>query len=467
MILCLLLLIQPVISVSAQQTDASVVSGCRTPDAAVALGGSEKMVDTSKAVFVYERSTGTLIYSYNADQTIYPSSMVKMMTALVALEYGDPEDVCTVTRSALDSVAIGSVSAGLVRGEEITLKDLLYCMMVASANDASVVIAEHIAGSQAAFIQMMNEKAQELGCTGTHFSNVHGLHDAETYTTARDIAKIVLAGLENEEFKAMFQAATYTVPATNKSEERTVVTTNYMMSKDVTRRYFDARVTGGKTGATDAAGRCLAVTAEVNGMDVVAVVMGAEATYEVEGLVVKTFGSFEEMTQILDYVQEGYEIRELFGDNQALYQYGVENGSNNVVATAADAVSCVLPKGTESEELTWSYLQNDTLTAPVMKGQAVSCLQIRYGEICVAQTDLVAMNAVDVYQQYTQPQGAANAAQEEEHGMKIAMVFGIVLGVLAAVVIILFALRAVRIALIKARVRRRRKVRRQEQRRRR
>ena len=141
------------------------------------------------------------------------------------------DDVCTVTSSALNSIAIGSVSAGLKRGEQLTLRDLMYCMMVASANDACAVIAEHVGGNQENFIQMMNEKAADLGCTGTHFSNVTGLHDENTYTTIRDICKIIDAGMENEEFKTMFQTANYTVPATEKSEVRELVTTNNMMTK--------------------------------------------------------------------------------------------------------------------------------------------------------------------------------------------------------------------------------------------
>lgn len=464
LILCLLFLMPS--AVSATEADASVSAGCHSVDGQVPLGGTEKIVDTSNAVFVYERTSGTLIYSYNADEIIYPSSMVKMMTALVALENGNLDDVVTVTRSALDSVAIGSVSAGLVRGEEISLRDLLYCMMVASANDASAVIAEYIGGSQENFIRMMNEKAVSIGCTDTNFSNVHGLHDADTYTTVRDICRIVLEGLENESFKAMFEAETYTVPATNKSEERFVVTTNYMMSTEETKRYFDARVTGGKTGATDQAGRCLAVTADVKGMDVVAIVMGAKATYEVEGLVLKTFGSFEEMTQILDFVQQGYEIRELFGAEQALYQYSVAGGSNDAVASAADTVRCVLPVGIEPQELTWNYGQPESgLAAPVAQGDRISCLQVWYGDICVAQSDLVAMTAVEEYREYTQPQGAANAANEEEHGMKIAIVIGWILGICAGVLILMVLVRSVRIAVVKARLRRRRMNRRREQRR--
>jgi D-alanyl-D-alanine carboxypeptidase (penicillin-binding protein 5/6) len=176
--------------------------------------------------------------------------MVKLMTALVALEKGDLSDEVTVTKRALNLLTAGAATAGLVAGEELTLEQLLYCLMVGSANDAALVIAEHIGGNQDIFVAMMNQKAEELGCTGTHFSNAHGLHDEETYTTARDICRITDAALENEVFRAMFTMESYTVPATNKSEERVLWTTNHMMSTHTRRDYFDSRVTGGKTCVT-------------------------------------------------------------------------------------------------------------------------------------------------------------------------------------------------------------------------
>ena len=328
--LCLMLLMQ-LLCVSAFAADASVTSGSHSVDAAVPLSESKQLLETSKAVILYELNSDTLVYSWNPDAKIYPSSMVKLMTALVALEEGNLSDTVVVTKSALSHVAIGSVSAGLKSGEELSLEALLYCMMTASANDASTVIAEHIAGSQEAFIQLMNDKAAELGCTGTHYSNVHGLHDEQTYTTARDICRILDAALENEQFEALFTAKTYTIPATNKSEQRLIVTSNHMMSKEETSKYFDERVTGGKTGATDAAGRCLAVTAEANGMKLLGIVMGAVPTYEEEGIILKTYGSFEEMKTLLDFGCDSFEYRQVFYANQALKQYPVSGGTNSVV----------------------------------------------------------------------------------------------------------------------------------------
>lgn len=458
LILSVLILFLPLTEISAAEIDLTVVNGCHSVDAALPVGGNDKLVETSKAVIVYERTTGTMIYTYNADQTIYPSSMVKLMTAIVALEQAKMDDVVTVTRSALDSVAIGSVSAGLKRGEEITIGDLLYCMMVASANDAAAVIAEHIAGGQAGFVMLMNEKASQLGCDGTHFSNVHGLHEDDNYTTARDVLKILEYGLSNPEFKAMFETVSYTVPATNKSDPRKIATTNYMMSKG---KYYDARVTGGKTGATDEAGRCLAVTADVGDMELVAVVMGAKATYSEDGLSVERFGSFEEMEEILDHVQDHFECRQLYYEGQVIAQYPVSGGRNNVVTMPVSGGYCVIPKNITMNDLTWNYAATvQDLSAPVKAGQIITAMEIWYGDVCLSKTDLVAMNSVAVYEPYSEPQSTTDEKNEQAHGKLLAQILGVVLIAIVVVLVGMFLVRILQMALLKARVRRRRKNRR-------
>ncbi len=383
----------------AQTQDQSVLNGSHSPDAKMPLSDEGKLTETAKAVILYELSSDTLVYAYNADGMIYPSSMVKVMTALVALENAQLEDRVVVTKRALSYVEVGSVSAGLKAGEELSLQDLLYCMMTASANDASTVIAEFIGGTQEAFVKMMNQKAAALGCTGTNFTNAHGLHDEQNYTTARDVCRILDAALDIPEFKMLFCSETYTVPATNKSEERQVVTSNDMMSRENTKKYYDERVTGGKTGATDEAGRCLAATAEGNGMELLTIVMGAEAVYSADKLSLITNGSFVETAALLDYAMDNFECRQVFSKDQIISQYPVQNGTNAVAARPADAAYTVLPKETDSKKLTWIYGDSvGTLTAPVEEGQVLSAVQVWYGSKCLAQTDLVAANAVPVYQ---------------------------------------------------------------------
>lgn len=449
--LCLLVLAQPIF---AAENDIAVVSGCRTVDAAYALGGGDKILETTEAAILYERSTGTLLYNFNADARIYPSSMVKLMTALVAMEQAELTDVVTVTRSALNTVEIGSVSAGLKAGEKISLNDLLYCMMVSSANDAAAVIAEYIGGTQDGFVALMNSKAEALGCRDTHFSNATGLHDEQTYTTARDVLRILEAGLADEAFTAMFCCKEYTVPETNESAERTVTTTNDMMLQT---KYRDARVTGGKTGATDLAGRCLAVTAEVGNMELVGIVMGADAEYEESGLALTMNYSFVEMTQLLDFAQDSFTCSQLFFDDQVVDRYAVTNGANDVAVTPADEDRCVLPKEATAQDLVWEHSKAANLTAPVSKGQTVTAMTVWYNGICLARTDLIAMTDVDIYQAYQTPGGDD---QEEKNSQILGVVLGIIAGIAVLIFVAMLTIRAINTAMIKARVRRRRRNRR-------
>lgn len=455
--LCLCLVLLGSMPVAAAEL--SIEASCRGVEAELPLGGSEQFLETSQAVVLYERSTGSLIYGYDIDKQIYPSSMVKLMTALVALRYGDMNSMVTASRAALDSVGIGVVSVSLVRGEEMSLGDLLYCMMVASANDASAVIAEHIGGSQEGFVDMMNEMAEELGLTGTHFSNAHGLHADDNYTTARDVLKVLDYGLEIPEFRSMFEAYTYTVPATNKTDERVLTSTNNMMKP--TAKQYDQRVTGGKTGSTDQAGRCLAITAQVGNMELIGIVMGAKATYSADGSYLTSYGSFEEMKELLDFGQKGYECRQLFFENQVIAQYPVINGSNNVVTTPADEAFCVVPKGITEEELTWKYEQQLTgLTAPIEQGQFVTMMEVWYGDICLAKTELVAMNRVTVPTPLTEDRITGDELVEQEDGKVIAMILGCLLILVILVMAGWVLVRVIRRAVLKARVRRRRRNRR-------
>ena len=409
LLLVFILLVQclalPVLALD--EGDAAITSGCVTLDGQKPVYPGGQLLDTAKAVILYERNSDTLVYSWNPDTRLDPSGMNKIMTALLAIEMGDPDAVVTVSRTALDSVAIGSVSAGLKSGEEITLRDLLFCMMVGSANDAAAVIAEHIGGSQGGFVGLMNQRANELGCENTMFMNPNGLSHEKQYSTARDLAKITCAALENELFVELFSAVKYSVPATNKSEQRDIVTTNYLMSKETVRTQFDERVTGGKTGALSTTDRSLISTAESGGQRYLAVVMSAQGTVTANGLSVKTFGSFEETRALLDHGFGTYSQRQLLHENQVMEQFQVNGGENDVIAHPRDAVVVMLPN--DAVELDVSYrcsVLDQGLTAPLKRGDVIGTVEVWFRGLCVGQSDLVAMydvNEPGVYNVSLQP----------------------------------------------------------------
>lgn len=402
-----------------------VSSGSVGLDAQQPLSGSEKLLDTAKSAILYELTSETMVYAWNPDIAVDPSGMNKLMTAMLALETADLDTMVTVSRTVINSVAlIGSVSANLKVGEEISLRDLLYCMMVGSANDAAVVIAEHIASTEELFVQMMNQRALELGCRNTHFVNASGLPQEGQYTTARDLAKIAAAALENELFSQMFSAVNYTVPATNKVKERYIVTTNYLMSKESVKDQYDSRVTGGKTGALSTTDRSLICTAENSGKRYLVVVMSAQGTVTADGLAATTFGSFEETRVLLDYGFKQYSVRQVLQTGQVLGQFPVSGGENDVFAGAAENILSTLPIVVQPEEVTYRcVLLGDALTAPIEEGQVIGSAEAWYRDICVGRSDLVAMHAV-------RPVGEQmktiipSAVPEEDHTLRNWLILG-------------------------------------------
>lgn len=385
LLLALLLAIPlPVGAASAQQ-------GADTLDAMVPLQSQQLEGTTAQAVVLYELGSDTMVYGWQPDTPVDPSGMNKIITALLAIELGNPESVVTVTRNALNSVQIGAMSAGLKVEEQITLRDLLYCMMVGSANDAAAVIAEHISGSQENFVVLMNQRAVELGCTNTVFMNANGLSCEGQHTTARDLAKITKAALEQEFFVELFTAINYTVPATNKSEERELKTTNYMMSKESVRTEFDERVTGGKTGALSTTDRSLICTAEQGSLRYLSVVMSAKGT--VNGNAVTGFGNFADTEKLLDHVFGNYTVRQLLYAGQVMEQFSVSGGQNDIVGCASADLYSALPLELVPEDVTLRFMPEE-LAAPIAKDQKIGTVQVWYQDLCVGQCDMLAVYAV-------------------------------------------------------------------------
>ncbi len=394
-ILCFFLsfICTPAMATSSAIGDSTVaMNSCHGIDATSALLGTQKMVDNAKAVMLYEATSDTLMYAWNADERMYPASLVKIMTALIAVEQGNGSDVVTVTESAISAIPYDAVSADLVYGEQISLEELLYCLLVGSANDAAVVIAEHISGSQSAFVQKMNARAQEIGCTGTQFTNAHGLHDDAQYTTARDAARILSAAIKNELFRTVFTSIKHNVPATNMSSERALVSGNSMLDS-ASKLYYDPRVIGGRTGVTNDGRRCLASVAENNGMQLICVVMGSDTVYQEDGYSAVSVGGYHETTALLDAGLDGYKAVQVLFADQAIRQIAVPDGDSNVVVGPKISVSAVLPEAVTVNDLSMRYT-DQILQAPVASGQYVSSVEVWHGNMCVAQAELYAMNSV-------------------------------------------------------------------------
>nr|MDD6334950.1 D-alanyl-D-alanine carboxypeptidase [bacterium] len=225
-----------------------------------------------QSCILIDNHTGDVLFEKDADAKRYPASTTKLMTALLALELTSPLDMVTADKACLD-ISADSTKIALQPGEVLSMEELLYGLLVSSGNDCANAIAVYVAGSVPAFIDMMNQRAKELGMDGTHYVNAHGLHDDEHYTTARDMAKLAQQLQQFELFCTIVKTAKHTIPATNLSAARTLITTNHLLRGTEGNRYYYEPCTGIKTGYTTPAGGCLVASAQKDGMDLLAVLL--------------------------------------------------------------------------------------------------------------------------------------------------------------------------------------------------
>lgn len=228
---------------------------------------------TAESALLMDSYTGKILFSKSANVRRFPASTTKLMTALLAFERGNITTMVT-TDDACRDIGADSTQIGLLPKEMISLNELLHGLLIASGNDCANAIAVHIGGNVKDFVSMMNKRAQELGMTNTHFVNAHGLHHVNHYTTANDMAILVQELLKHPLFTQISSLAKYTIPATNLSDARQIITTNHLLrgSEKSNQNYYDACI-GGKTGYTAQAGGCFVAVAQKQGMRLIAIVM--------------------------------------------------------------------------------------------------------------------------------------------------------------------------------------------------
>lgn len=226
----------------------------------------------SDTAVLIEASTGAVLYDKGMDEIRYPASITKIMTTIIALENSNLTDTVTFTDTACALAIPGNAKIDAKPGEVLTMEQCLYAVMLASANEVACQVAIQIAGSEAAFADMMNTKAAEIGCTNTHFTNASGLQDENHYTTAHDMALIMQYAIQNQDFLTITGTLSYTIPATNMSAERTLSTHNAMM---VPGDYYYEGTFSGKPGNTGEAGSTLVTAATRNNMTLICVVLKA------------------------------------------------------------------------------------------------------------------------------------------------------------------------------------------------
>ena len=231
----------------------------------------------AEGAVLMDAATGKVLFGKNQDMQFYPASITKVMTALLVLERCSLNDTVTFSASATTNLESGAVSLGISEGDQLTVEQCLYGLLLKSANEIGNGLAEHVAGSVSAFADLMNARARELGCKNTHFTNPHGLNDTAHKTTPYDMALIMRAALQNETFRKIDTTTSYEFPATKKSAAKTI-TMGHKMMYPTDSRYYEG-IIGGKTGYTSKAGNTLVTGAQRNGVRLIAVVMKASGSH--------------------------------------------------------------------------------------------------------------------------------------------------------------------------------------------
>lgn len=295
---------------------------------------------SSDNAIVIDRDTGQILDEKNPDERIYPASMTKMMTTILAIENLDASQTITITEEMVDGLLEANASiAGLGIGDEPTAEDLFYCSALPSGADATNALAMTVSGSLDAYVDLMNQKAQEIGMTSTHFNNVTGLHDDNHYSTVRDISLLLEYCLKNEEFEKIFSATVYTTtPLASAPYGLTVRSTSGALH-DTAPGYI-----GGKTGYTPEAGYCIAYWADVNDMHLLGVTAHAEAPI---GIV---YGpNLEDAAAVLSTVSSDWEKQDVIRTDTVIKTITIHHVFHDETAdiTAGTGLSLDVPQGTQ------------------------------------------------------------------------------------------------------------------------
>ena len=352
---------------------------------------------SSPAAFLVEPTTGKVLLEKGADERREPASTTKVMTALLVLENMDLDAEVTVEAADFEEVTADSSVAGLVAGETLTVRDLLACLLLPSGNDASYVLARAVAGDWQSFVEMMNERAAELGCEGTHFANPCGLHDDEHYTTARDLATIFMAAMEHPEFMEIAGALSWDLPATTQNPARTLENTNLLIDPE-SPVYMDGVVTAGKTGTTGDAGRCLVVSAEGEDISLVGVVLGADFA-GVDELGVGD--NFYDMRSMVEWGVGAWRTGDVVvpGDVVGRADVMLSSDGSSVDALAAGGVSTTVPRDADVSYVpAWEGVDPETgsFHAPIEEGQELGTVDVLLDGEWLATLPMVSAGAMEL-----------------------------------------------------------------------
>lgn len=343
----------------------------------------------SPSCMLIDSKTGEILYAKKAYDKMYPASTTKLMTAILVLENCKLSDVVTVSHNAVFSIPMGYAHANLKEGEELTVEQLLNVLLIPSANDAAIALAEHVAGSVEEFSVMMNNKAKELGCISTNFVNPNGIHDKNHYSCAYDLSLIGQYAMKFSDIMRIAKIRQYTLPITNKHNKanRIFNATNALLTNTSSNKNYYEYATGLKTGYTDSAGSCIVSTAKKGDVELLVVIL------------------------------KGSSINSRYSDCKTLFEYGFNNYSyialqkaENIINTIEiknatkdskfldivlkEDISVLLKNTVDTDSIEPSIEINSELKAPIAKNTVVGKISYNidgkiYEEDLVAGSDVI------------------------------------------------------------------------------
>ena len=339
----------------------------------------------SESAVLIDAATGTILAQKDADKKMFPASLTKIMTAILALESGKLTDVITVDDDTPHEI-YGSHIA-LEEGEILTLKDLLHALMLPSANDAASVIAKHYGGSIENFVKMMNDKAKEIGAYKTNFTNPHGLHDANHYSTAADIALLTRYAMKNDEFRKIVSTCKYEIQITNKKDEPRYFTSlnKLIYNTSYNQIYVDGLyispyyeyATGAKTGYTPEAGNCLAATAKKDGTELIAVTM--------KGI---SLEMYQDAHNLFNYGFEEYISATLVGKNTFIKNVKLTNGDSKEISVITESDLTALVEKSSLDNIK-SNVYIDDINLPIEKNHIVGKIEYSLDNELIGTVNLI------------------------------------------------------------------------------
>jgi len=334
-----------------------------------------QLAENAKSAILIERDTGSILYDKNIHEKLPPASMTKIMTMLLIMEAIDKGQLTLdeKVRTSEYAASMGGSQIFLEPGEVMTVDELLQGIAIASANDASVAMAERIAGSEEAFVKMMNDKAKELGLKNTKFQNPTGLPADDHYSTAYDMAIMAKELLKYEKI-TNYTGKYESYLRADSDDKFWLVNTNRLVK-------FYPGVDGLKTGYTNEAKYCLTATAEKNGMRVIAVVFGAPTTKERNA----------QVSKMLDFAFSQYQTKPIYKKNQEVAKTNVSKGDKRkVTAITGESVSILSKKGEDMKNVEKNVVLSKELHAPIKKGDAIGKLVLKKNGKVLSESELVA-----------------------------------------------------------------------------